>query len=153
MDGGHFVTIRMQTSRVGERLLGAVEMAGPLWLQARTGFQLEQLLGDLHGVGGRPLAEVVADAPEEQGVGAARGPGGSGRRRPRRGPAAAAGRGYCAMRRVVDDGHARGARPRASRAASGVIGRSVSTRIDSLWLYRTGHPHAGRADVDRRRPP
>ena len=26
----------------------------------------------------------------------------------------------------------------SSRAASGVIGRSVSTRIDSLWQYRTG---------------
>ena len=38
----------------------------------------------------------------------------------------------------------------SSRASSAVIGRSVSTRIDSLCENGTGHADAGRADVDRR---
>ena len=99
--------------------------------------ELEQLLGDLHGVGGRSLAEVVADAPEEQRVGPAEvladaadedvvlagGGGGQGialgradRRRPSR-PAR---------------------RPRARVPRSAEIGRSVSTRIDSLCEIGTG---------------
>ena len=48
---------------------------GAGFVRDRPGFvrphrrELEQLLGDLDGVGGGSLAEVVGDAPEEQGVG------------------------------------------------------------------------------------
>ena len=99
--------------------------------------QLEQLLGDLHGVGGRALAEVVADAPEQEGVGPAAGPG---RMRPTKTsslPAAAAASGYGRA-----SGSSTTVTPGASAqravASSTVIGRSVSTRIDSLCEYGTG---------------
>ncbi len=40
--------------------------------------------------------------------------------------------------RIVDDRHARGTRPRSRGLAAGEIGRSVSTRIDSLCEIGTG---------------
>ena len=109
--------------------------------------ELQQLLGDLHGVGRRALAEVVADAPEEQGVGAVevlanpadedlvavRGGGGQG---------IGAFAGSSTTTRP-------GAFAQTARAASGVIGRSVSIRIDSLWLYRTGtRTHVGQTSIE-----
>ena len=117
-----------------------------------VGHELEQLLGDLDGVGRGPLAEVVGDAPEQQGVGPVQvlaDPADedvvlAGRRRRQ---------GILLSRGGVVDDVSPGARTRSRGPASGVIGRSVSTRIDSLWLFSDRDADAGRADVDRCRRP
>ena len=94
--------------------------------------ELEELLGDLDRVGRRPFAEVVADTPKQQAVRSAeiladpadedlvavRGGGGKRIR----------------LRGGVVDHDQTGAFAQTARAASGVIGLSVSTKIDSLWL-------------------
>ena len=84
---------------------------GPL-LGRGSRYHLKQPFGDLHGVGGRSLAEVVADAPEKQRVGPVQvladaadehvvlAGGGGGQR-------------IGQVQGIVDDRHARGSRPRA----------------------------------------
>ena len=109
--------------------------------------ELEQFLGDLHGVGGGALAEVVADAPEEQGVGAVQvladpadedvvAAGGGG------------GQGITSSAGVVEDDQAGGVRPEVA----GLLGGDRPLGLDQDRLavaVEDRDPHAGRADVDR----
>ena len=77
--------------------------------------------------------QVLADAADEDVV-LAGGGGGQG-----------IGQGQRDRRRPSRRAH----RAQSARACSAVIGRSVSTRIDSLCDIGDRHAHAGRADVDR----
>ena len=122
---------------VGECELDVPHRAGVFCRSNVGGHELEKLLGDLHGVGGGSLAQIVGNAPEQEGVGSAEIAADAadenvvlaGGRGGQRIAAAAPGR-----QATVTPGD----RDQISRACSGEIGLSVSIMIDSLCENGTG---------------
>ncbi len=111
------------------------------------GHELEEFFGDLDGVGGGALAEVVADAPEQQRIGPVQ-------VRPDAADEHVVLAGGGGGQRIAASGGSSttvtpGDRDQISRACSGEIGRSVSIRIDSLCESGTGtRTHVGLTSIE-----
>jgi hypothetical protein len=107
-------------------------------------------LGDLHRVRGGALAEVVADAPERQAVGAGEVFADAADEHVVL-PSPWSGIGYCFRRQIVDERDPR----RRREQLPGLLDRDLPLGLhqDALAVaVGDGHADAGRADLDRSSP-